>query len=362
MAKAKQASLEQLRQKALDRRPLLSDEIVSSKTLFMDPLQQGRIIIRRPGGQEQSYEFDDRVYTQISSVILGLPGGYIEKLVQGENGDPGLAAMNFNHWINVNKDKEILCMFRKDLKTGERVLRAMKSSSWNKIPYDDTLAVFIAKYGPDKIVDVNGFGEDHMTFSLVTKKLDYKVNKDIHARRGDIVEWGIRFRDSDAGLMNATLFPYTMRLVCTNGAVGMSPGLVMSVSHTGSQSQLLQEALGHIGIGIQMVDGYAVKYGEYITAAHEIELAVNDETGYPESAIARLAKDTTIPQLGQKYIKEAWDVEGETIPEPSVWRLHNACSRAGTHAEELDEKARFHLQSVSGRVLELAGQPDYRWN
>ncbi len=66
-------------------------------------------------------------------------------------------------------------------------------------------------------------------------------------------------------------------------------------------------------------------------------------------------------RLQDKYVREAWHMESQSIPIPSVYRLFNAMTRAGTHGEELTENDRLHLQAVGGRVLELSTQK-YTWN
>ena len=110
----------------------------------------------------------------------------------------------------------------------------------------------------------------------------------------------------------------------------------------------------------EMVDGHSTKMSERITEAQGIDLDV-DEHGVPQAAMKRLERDLLVTRLQQRHVLEAWDVEQESIPERSLYRLHNAVTRAGTHAEELTPEARLHLQSVGGRMLELSGSSHY-WN
>lgn len=356
-------TLEQVRQRVLDRRHTLSDEVVSIKSLIMDPQQAGTITVRRPDGtREDSYEFDERVYAQSSNVIYGMPGSYIKKLVEGDNADPALAAMNFNYWVGVSKDKEALLRFRQD-ENGRKVLRSIRPTSWNPIPYEASLETLITKFGLDKEVKVTEFSDDRLVLDIVTRQLEYKIDRSIHdiGKRDDPHKWGVRFQDSDVGIGDLTIQPYILRLVCTNGATTMTRGVIMRVPHTGKQSSTLEEVQSTLRQGIEMVDGYSARVGDQIVQSHNIALDTNPETGEPDTALERLAKDMLVTRLQDKYVREGWLTEADTIPEPTLYRLHNAVTRAGTHGSELSQDDRLHLQSVGGRILELA-TTRYNWN
>lgn len=360
--KMKTTTLEQVKQRVLERRPTLSDEVVSIKSLMMDPAQPGRMVVRRPDGtREDSYEFDERIYSQAPGVVYGLPGAYLKKLVEGDNADPQLASLNFNHWVAASKDKQAMLRFREV--DGKKILRAVRPASWNPVPYETSIDTLITKFGPDKEVGVTRFDEDMLVLDIVTRQLDYKINRGVHdiGKRDDPFKWGVRFQDSDVGIGDLLIQPYSLRLICTNGATTMSRGAIMRISHSGKQSESLDEVQSNIRQGIEMVDGYSHRVAEQITASQTISISTNPETNEPDAALARLAKDMLVTRLEEKYVREGWLVEGETIPEASVYRLHNAVTRAGTHGSELTHDERLHLQSVGGRILELA-TTNYRWD
>ena len=360
-------TLEQIRQKVMDRKATLSDEVVSVKSLMMDPAQPGKIIIRRPGSaKEDVYSFDPLVYKQTSAVVYGLPGSYLEKLVEGEKGDPGLAALNFNHWVGVSKDKEVLVRFQQ--RGDERAIRALLSATWNPIPYERSIETLISKFGPDKPVKLTKFDNNGLVIDIVSRRLDDEtagIDRERHARvlRSDPIEWGFRFQDSDAGNMgDLKIAPYTLRLVCTNGATSMSKGVVIGVSHTGKDSQVIDGVMSNLRQGVEMIDGYSARIIDQIEASQGINLRVNDETGEPDSALVRLARDMAVTRLEDKYIREGWRVEGESIKANNLYRLANAVTRAGTHAEELTDESRLKLQAVGGSILETAVYPSHMWN
>lgn len=374
MSKTKTATLHALKQQCFERNGRMRDEVVSVKSLFMDPAQPGRMIVRRgEGGKEDSYDMNHRIYSQVPGVAYGLPGAYVAKMATGENGDPGLAASIFNHHVALSKDKEVLLRFEKpELKDedgelcgiGEDfVMRACLPASWNMIPYQDSMDTLIQKFGEDKEVIVTRFDDTGLVLDFITAKLDYKTNPSVHdiGKRDDPIEWGMRFKDSDVGKGPLEMNPYTRRLICLNGATIVSRGAVIQISHSGKQSRVLDEVLANVRQGIEMIDGYAHRVGEQITAAQGIELDLSGEQNQPESAFARVFRDESVTKLEDKYVREAWVTEGETIPESTVYRLHNALTRAGTHGEELTVDQRLHLQGVGGRVLELA-TTGYHWN
>ena len=356
------ATLEDIRQRVLNRNRTLSDEVVSVKSLMMDPQHPGRMIVR-PGehAQAKDYAFDDRIYGQAAGVAYGLPGAYIKKLVEGDNADPGLAALNFNFWVDASKDKEILLRF--ETRGEEKVLRAMKPASWNPIPYEASIETLITKFGPDHEAIVEQFDDERLVLNFVTRKLDYKTNPAIHdigQGRDDPFEWGIRFQDSDVGKGDLQIMPYSRRLICLNGATAMSKGVIMHISHSGKDSRVIEEVQATVRQGIEMVDGYSQRVSEQITASQGIELECNDE-GVPAAAMGRLERDLGVTRLMQKYVYDGWETEVEHIPERTLYRLTNAVTRAGTHAEELSPDAKLHLQGVGGRMLEMA-TTNYIWN
>jgi hypothetical protein len=357
-------TLENIRQQVLERKKRLSDEVVSTKSLLMDPAMPGKMIVRRPGsGKEDSYDFDKRIYQQASGVVYGMPGAYLEKLIESDKGDPGLAALNFNHWIGVCPEKEALLRFRTD-DEGNRILRAIRPSSWNPIPYESSIETLITKFGPDKSIVVERFDEDRLVLNIVTRRIEpNRLVPGTHNRIvGDDFEWGVRFSDSDVGRGDATISPYSLRLVCSNGATTMTKGVIISISHSGKASSILDQAMSNLRQGVEMVDGFSVHVVQQIEASSKYLIDVNADTGEPDSALARLSRDMAVTRLEDKYIREGWKQEGETLPENTLYRLANAVTRAGSHAEELNPESKLKLQAIGGRILETSLLQNYKWN
>ena len=359
---AKTVTLEALRQTVIDRREMLSDRMVSVKSLFMDPDEPGRMVLLNQGrDQDESFEMNPRVYGQLPQIAYGLPGAYVKKLIDGDHPDPELAARNFNYWVDCSKDREVLARFKTD-KDGKQVIRSIKPGGWNPIPYEDSLETFITKFGADKEVGIERFDDTGLVLNFISKKLDYETNSQIHdiGKRDDPIEWGFRWQDSDAGVGDMTTAPYIRRLICLNGATTMSKGICINISHSNKESRDPMNVQSLLRQSVEMVDGHSTKMSERITEAQGVNLEL-DEDGTPKAAVKRLERDMAVTRLQQRHVLEAWEVEQESIPEPSLYRLHNAVTRAGTHAEELAPEARLHLQSVGGRMLELAGSSHY-WN
>ena len=147
-----------------------------------------------------------------------------------------------------------------------------------------------------------------------------------------------------------------------NGATIVTEGIVMRISHSGKMSSTLEQVQGNLRQGIEMVDGYSGAVAEQICKSHEIILELAPESQQPDMAIEKLRTGHAVTKLEEKYVREAWNVEGQTIAEPSLWRLHNAVTRAGTHGEELGTNERLKLQAVGGQILETATRRHHRWN
>jgi hypothetical protein len=316
----------------------------------MDPQVPGRIIIQRgPGQPRDDFAILPHIYQQASGVVYGVPGGYLKKLVEGEHSDPQLAALNFNHWVNVNKDREILLRFSEGEE--EPHVRAMLPASWNPIPYAHMLEALEAKYGGDQKLDIEKFDETALVFNLVTGKLDRKK-----AKVGDEVEWGMRFADSDVGIGKLELMPYTLTLWCTNGCTSRGGGSSVSISHSSKGSADINEVLANVRQGIEMITGYSRQLVDQMDKAEATILDLENL----DRIISRINKQYDVTKLEDRYVREGWDLESNNRPDPTVLRLANSYTRAA-NAEELKDQSRFKLQSVGGRVLDMCDQ-GYRWN
>ena len=345
-------TLEKLRQKCLDREARCYDDVVSLKSLHMDPKEPGRLIIQRGKGQpRESYEMLSHIYSQAPGVLYGLPGSYLKKLVTGEHGDPELAALNFNHWVNANKDREVMLRFGRTAKSGESYLRAMLPGSWNPIPYSDALELLAVKHSKDQKVLVEKFDEVKLVFNIVTRQLERKK-----AKRGDDVEWGMRYRDSDVGVGQLEMMPYTLTLRCTNGMTSVTGGACVRVSHSSKSSSDMNQVLAQLRQSIDMISGYAQQIAEQMDNADTVLL----KEERLEAIIQRINKAHDVTRLEDRYVKEGWALEAAARPEPTVLRLANAYTRAA-NAEELGDDGRFRLQGVGGTIIATADQK-WRWN
>lgn len=357
-------TLDGLRQKVVARKENYSDEVVSIKTLLMDEKQPGMMIVRRPdGSKEAAYAMDSRVYSQASGVLYGLPGSYLEKLVTSDHADPELAARNFNHWVKENKEKEALLRLRKG-KNDAMSIRALLPGTWNDIPYEDSLNTLISKFGPDQVTELTQFDDDAVVAEIITRELDRPLPTGGHSliKDSDPFKWGLRYRDSDCGVGKCEVAPFTVRMICTNGMVAHVKGASIVISHTDKASRTSGVVQAHLRQCVEMIDTFSEIVALRLELSKTVMLDVDPDSGFPEDALQKLIKTHTVTKLQDKYIREAWDVERETIPEPTVYRLLNAITRAGTHASELDLPKRIQLQNIAGAVLEYASVKDHRWN
>jgi len=354
--KGSKLSLDKLRQTCLDREAAFYDDVVSLKSMAMDPEAPGRLIIQRGAGQpRESYEMLPHLYQQAPGVLYGLPGGYLKKLVEGDHKDPTLAALNFNHWVAANKDREVLLRFNRGKE--EPYLRAMLPSSWNPIPYKDVIEALIAKHGKDQELVVEVFDEKGLTFNFVTDKLDMKQFKDGgHNMINQDVEWGMRFKDSDVGIGHLQLLPYTLTLVCTNGMTTTGKGAAVRLSHSTKAAGDMNEVMASLRQGMEMITGYS---RQIVDQMHKADQILIDEESLDE-LFARINERHDVTKLEDRYAREAWAIEAKNHPEPTVLRFSNSYTRAA-NAEELGADSRFRLQGVGGSILEMADS-GYRWN
>jgi len=340
-----------LRDVCLERERNHRDEIVSLKSLSMDAAQPGRIIVKRgEHAKAEDFGMDRHIYGQAPAVLYGLPGSYLRKLVEGDAPDFELAALNFNHWVKNNKDREVLLRLRN---TDEgAIVRGMLPASWNKIPYDAVIDVLTAKYGPDQRVHIEQFNERELVLNFVTGKLSDRKG----SQAGDDVEWGMRYSDSDVGLRpKLELLPYTLTLWCDNGATTMAKGASVGISHSSKQSETIEDVMANVRQGMEMITGYSQTIVAQMDKAAGISLAKD----HLEETFKVIAKRFDVTKLQDRHVREAWN--SETKRDPSVLRLVNSFTRAA-NSEELDTDSRFRLQAIGGAILELADNDSYRWN
>ena len=336
-----------------EREGQFHDDIVSLKSLSMDEEEPGRLIVKRGSGTPtQSILMQDHIYRQAPNVLYGMPGGYLQKLATGDHADPALAAANFNHWVQANSDRECLLRFRG--KGEDMQLRALLSGSWSPVPYGQVMELLKAKHGADQKVHIERFDDQGLVFNLVTKKLDRK-----QAKEGDVVEWGMRFKDSDVGLSShLEMLPYSMTLWCTNGCTSMGKGASVRMSHSGKDAADTDAVMSRISQGMGMIHAYSEQVVEQMDAAEAIKLEEGDVL---DDLFKRTNKRFDITKLEDKYARLGWDEEAKNRPEPNVLRFANAYTRAA-NAEELKYDSRFRLQAAGGAILEMSTIPRHRWN
>ncbi len=329
------------------------DDVVSLKSMRMNADQPGHLLIQRGKNEPiQSIKMEKHIYRQAPNVLYGLPGSYLQKLATGDHADPELAALNFNHWVEENKDREVLLRFQG--RGDDQVLRALLSASWNPVPYAQVMQLLKARHGGDQKLHVERFDNKGLAFNLVTKKLDAGGRA-----VGDVVEWGMRFQDSDVGLeTHLKMLPYTETLWCTNGCTTQGRGANVRISHSVRAASDITEVMSQIGQGMGMIAAYSEQVVEQMDNANSIELNEGPEL---DELFERINKRFDITKLENKYARLGWEAEAKNRPESTVLRFANAYTRAA-NAEELGYESRFRLQGAGGGILELTVVPSFRWN
>ena len=314
-----------------------SDRVVALSSLSMDANHPGNLIVKR-GSEATSeiYPLQEHVYRLVSRVIPDIPAGYLEKCAEKA---PDLAARNFNHWVSESKPKDVLLRFTK-IKDIQHV-RAMLPSSWKPFPYENMIGHLIKTWGSDKEATVSQFTDLGISVDITNGTIDRK------AYPGDDIAWGNRFRDSDVGFGNLIVCPYTLRLVCTNGAVSVKEGYGVNFSHTDKAFDDRKTLIEEIGNGIQSISNYAHMIGLQVEKAASIHLNDVDE------AFERINKKFTVTKLEAENANDGWDEE-EALPD-TVYKLAQAYTR-GANSGEFDDRveSRFKLQHIGGQILQLA--------
>lgn len=256
---------------------------------------------------------------------VGMPEKVLERL------PVGLRFATINHLVQQYEEGQMMTL-RTVAGDNRRTVRALVTDRYT--PLDDVDIVPIVAdvlADTDAEVKLADFAEDHTHIRIVFPRTQTEVKK------GDIIQTGISFRNSETGMGAVLMNPFNYRLVCTNG--------MTSTESLGSTS------IRHIGNAARLKDSVARAVADARSGADRMQEAFKKALEHAVIDPMKLINDHGLEHLTQDAVKAvlaAYTVE----PDPNLFGVVNAFTRAAQTAETLE--ARYEFERVGARLLTAA--------
>jgi hypothetical protein len=245
---------------------------------------------------------------------LGIPYPYLRRC------PPDVQAMNMNHWIQHEKNEQLLFRFDGD------DIRAVFTTKY--IPVDnfevmerlDSLG-----YMPETEVQCH-LDPGFLSLSIPDGKKAFEID-------GDRFKPGISISNSEVGLASLSITAFVLRLVCTNGLVAKSD---VSASYRHVSTKILGEFP-------QVMDKVSYELGEQRS---QFKLSMESPVDDPQATMASFNRQFCLNGREKEAVEWAWPQEaGDTM-----FNVVNTYTR-GAQMDGLSAESSFRLSRVGGNIL-----------
>ena len=256
---------------------------------------------------------------------LGMPEKVMDRL------PAGLRFATVNHLIQQYEEGQMMT-FRTVNVEEQRTVRALVTDRYT--PLDD---VDIIPYVADVLADTDAqvervmFDEDYTHLRILFPRTQVEVKK------GDVIQTGISFSNSETGMRAVRIEPFSFRLICTNGMTSTQMDGATSIRHIGNAARMkdaVWRAVEDARVGAsRMQDAFR----------KALEHAVMD----PIKAINDHGSDK-LTQDQLKAVLAAYTVE----PDPTLFGVINAFTRGAQMMGDME--TRYEVERVGARLLAVA--------
>lgn len=341
------------------------DWVVPEQQIVMLPggEEDSRPSLHLPNGDDYAIKADAVARRQIGD-HLHIPAKFWDHL---EDGHQALLAHNVSTLFKERKDPRRMMVRTFDFQdTGARYARAFLSDRYlrrdNQQVMEAALAALLEVPGTGEWMQKHqtGFVSDracHLT--AVAPRIQGEV------KRGDVVQAGVRIRNSEVGWGALVVEPFVYRLICENGMVGTEVTRLFRLIHSGPQVDS-DDTLRVLSNETLRKDDEAffAKLKDVIKAAvdetlfNDIVLRMREATQTAEMA----KPETAMEQLGQRF--KLGEGEQESIlhhlikgGDLTAYGALNAVTRAAQDVESYERG--LELEEVGGKILAMAGTKDW---
>ncbi|MEP6774470.1 MAG: DUF932 domain-containing protein [Chloroflexota bacterium] len=328
------------------------DYVVKSQVLRMHSWSEGSSRLTLGDEAHGEYTVNDLAHKQIGQ-HLGIPATYYSKL-RGEF--PGLLDENVNTLLGASPDGE-----RRMVRTIDGAARAFLSDRYRRLDNFDLLEAVLPTLMETPGLEIASCDvtEQKIYLKVTTSRIQAEV------KPGDVVQAGLLISNSEVGLGAVSIQPYSVRLVCLNGAVHNDLGTRRNhvgrlVTDTGEDAYKLfaEETLIADDKAFYLKVRDVVRGALRETVFRRIVSQMREAAGArpdadPVKAVEVLSKKHALNGDEQKGILRHL-IEGADL---SLWGMANAFTPHSLDVESYDRAT--ELEAIGGNIIALA-RSEYR--
>lgn len=143
--------------------------------------------------------------------------------------------------------------------------------------FDDDVLLQIV----DDALKASGYRSDAMVrASVVGPHMTLRISipsGGVEVKRGDVIEWGVDFGNSEVGLRSVQVVPMTYRLICTNGMRSAEGGAATRLRHVGDPMKIREDLIQVVPTAFAEARGDLQKWRDSVDDL--IDDALNDIEG-----------------------------------------------------------------------------------
>lgn len=294
---------------------------------------------------------------------LGIPAKFYDMLLKGKDGtklplepQPGLLTTNLNTLLREKPSKRMVRCF--DYGEEDRVARAFLSNRYLRRDNAQVAEAALKVLGeiPDVQIPTSQITEKHMYITALAPRVQGEV------KAGDVVQAGVRIKNSEVGWGALTVEPILYRLWCSNGCGTWEKTRIF---HLGSE--LESEETVRV-----LTDETLAKDDEaFFAKLADVMRAAVDETKFNEFLVQmRLAASSekmerpkeAMEELGKKF--NVSEGEGESIlahliegADLTAYGALNAFTRTAQDVSSYERS--MELEDAGGKILAMAGTQEW---
>ena len=337
-------SLQELAAEITRRADTKEDFIADTRTLAYMP-ESNRLSLTSTG---DTFEVNDHAHSQISE-HTGIPATYYKRMREDA---PGLLANNVHAWFEKYPARRMV-------RTLDGTARAFLSDRYNRMDDDAFANVVLPAIfeTPGAEVESCGITALRTTIKFTSPRKTREVQK------GDAVQFGVAFSNSEVGAGRLTGSLFAKRLVCLNGMVIEEEQFAST--HLGKRHGSTRDLGEVFKLDTIKADGEAtiLKLRDFSaeilsdrfidTQVEKMQALTEVKVEDPVKAVERLAKLHSFAEATRNDVLKHL-IEGGDL---SMWGFVNAVTRTAEDQEDYDDATR--LETLGGRMLVLP-KADYR--
>jgi len=322
-----------------------------------------------PDDTAVEYALSDIAHRQIGA-RLGIHATYYDKLHEPDAAlsDDDRAALRALLDTNVNTlfrrlpERRMVRTFKPDYRMAPDqeagIARAFLSDRYRPRDNDELAQHVLPILG--RIPDVHFPGLEVTDRNLYVKAVAPRLERDIAV--GDPVQAGVMIKNSEVGHGSLSVQPFVYRLSCLNGMVSMS---AVRHYHVGKRAEtddtlrVLSDATMRLDdeaffSAVADVVAAAVSEATFTMIVDQLrEARTGERIAKPVEAVERIVKRFALTE-GEGESVLAHLIEGGDL---SAYGALNAVTRAAHDADSYDRST--ELEEIGGRMLDIAGTPDW---